>query len=153
MVRVVPQPLQPDEFGTISDALTHLSGGGVIEISEDSEYEISPMRLDEDVKIVIRGVAGKRPVLRITDTRDSLFDSVNSAFFIDGGHLTLSDIDVHVRSENDGREVGYLSIFELTNGGKLTCRNSEVVTAALSTEGELQYWRKQNLSCTGKSVS
>ncbi|MDO7690126.1 MAG: serine/threonine protein kinase [Pirellulales bacterium] len=134
VVRVVPQPLQPDEFGTISDALTHLSGGGVIEISEDSEYEISPMRLDEDVKITIRGVAGKRPVLRITDTRDSLFDLVNSAFFIDGGHLMLSDIDVHVHSKNEGREVGYFSIFELTNGGKLTCRNSEVVTTALPSE-------------------
>ena len=134
VVRVVSQPLQPDEFGTISDALTHLSSGGVIEISEDSEYELSPIRLDEDVKIIIRGVAGKRPVLRITDTLDSLFDSVNSAFFIDGGHLTLSDIDVHVRSKNDESEVGYLSIFELTNGGKLTCRNSDVVTTALSTE-------------------
>ena len=134
VVRVVLQPLQPDEFGTIAAALTHLSGGGVIEISEDSEYEISPTRLDKDVDITIRGVAGKRPVLRIINTSDSLFDSVKSAFFIDGGHLTLSDIDVHVRSRNDGPGVGYLSIFEMTNGGKLTCRNTDVVTTAMSTE-------------------
>jgi serine/threonine protein kinase len=134
LVRVVPQPLQPNEFGTISDALTHLSGGGVIEITGDSEYEVSPMRLDKDVKITIRGVAGKRPVLRITDTPDSLFDSVNSVFFIDGGHLTLSDIDLRIRSRNGVRGGGYLSIFELPNGGRLTCRNTEVVATALPAE-------------------
>ena len=134
LVRVVSQPLQPNEFGTISDALTYLSGGGVIEITGDSEYEVSPMRLDKDVKITIRGVAGKRPVLRITDTPDSLFDSVNSAFFIDGGHLTLSDIDLRIRSRNGVRGDGYLSIFELPNGGSLTCRNTKVVTTTLPAE-------------------
>jgi serine/threonine protein kinase len=134
LVRVVPQPLQANEFGTISDALTHLSGGGVIEITGDSEYDVSPMRLDKDVKITIRGGAGKRPVLRITDTPDSLFGSVNSAFFIDGGHLTLSDIDLRIRSRNGVRGDGYLSIFELPNGGRLTCRNTEVITTTLPAE-------------------
>ena len=134
LVRVVPQPLQANEFGTISDALTHLSGGGVIEITGDSEYDVSPMRLDKDVKITIRGRAGKRPVLRITDTPDSLFGSVNSAFFIDGGHLTLSDIDLRIRSRNGVWGDGYLSIFELPNGGRLTCRNTEVITTMLPAE-------------------
>ena len=134
LVRVVPQPLQANEFGTISDALTHLSGGGVIEITGDSEYDVSPMRLDKDVKITIRGGAGKRPVLRITDTPDSLFGSVNSAFFIDGGHLTLSDIDLRIRSRNGVWGDGYLSIFELPNGGRLTCRNTEVITTMLPAE-------------------
>ena len=136
VVHVVSQPSQPDEFGTIAAALAHLSGGGVIEISENSEFEISPTRLDNDMKITIRGVAGKRPVLCITPTLDPLFESEKTAFFIDGSHLTLSDLDVRIRSRNEGAGVRNLSVFELTNGGKLTCKNTEVVTAAASTEEE-----------------
>ena len=119
VVHVVSQPSQPDEFGTVAAALAHLSGGGVIEISENSEYEISPHRLGNDVKITIRGVAGKRTVLCITTTIEPLFESEETALFIYGGHLTLSDLEVRNRASNEGAGDGNVSGFERTNRGKL----------------------------------
>ena len=136
VVRVVSKPSQPNEFNTIAAALAHLSGGGVIEISENSEHDFPSTRLKNDIELTIRGVAGKRPVLRMSPTSNSLFESEKSAFLIDGGHLTLSDLDVHVRFRNDGTGISDLAIFELANEGKLTCRNTEVITSAVSSEEE-----------------
>ena len=136
VVRVVSKPSQPNEFNTIAAALAHLSGGGVIEISENTEHDVPLTRLNNDIELTIRGVAGERPVLQITPTSSFLFESEKSAFLIDGGHLTLSDLDVHVRFRNEGTRSSDLSIFELANEGKLTCRNTEVVTSTVSSEEE-----------------
>jgi len=135
-VRVVSQPAQPNEFDSIAAALAHLSGGGVIELSENSEYDLASTLLKNDIKLTIRGAAGKRPVLRITPASNSLVDLEKSAFLIDGGNLILSDLDVRVHFRNEGIGSSDLSIFELANEGKLTCRNTEVSTSAFSSEEE-----------------
>ena len=95
--------------------MAHLSGGGVIEISENTEHDVPLLRLNNDIELTIRGVAGKRPVLRNYSYLQLLFESEKSAFLIDGGHLTLSDLDVRVRFRNEGTRSSDLSIFELAN--------------------------------------
>ncbi len=134
VVRVVPKPVQQDEFNTVSEALTHLSGGGVIEISGNSEYEIFPTSLAKGVKLIIRGTAGSQPVLRISDTPDTSLSSTKSVFVIDGGNLTLSDIELRVHCSKAENVHGEVSVFELLNEGRLTCKNIRVITTGESSE-------------------
>ena len=84
VIRVVPQPAQDNEFDTVAAAVTHLADGGVIELTGDSEYEIGRTHLRTDIQLMIRGEAGKRPVLRITPASKSVMNVEDSVFFIEG---------------------------------------------------------------------
>ena len=137
VIRVVPQPAQDNEFDTVAAAVTHLADGGVIELTGDSEYEIGRTHLRTDIQLMIRGEAGKRPVLRITPASKSVMNVEDSVFFIEGGHLMLNGVDVRVDHENIDNVPGYSSIFELANGGQLTCKNIKVTSIPIATQEKL----------------
>ncbi len=134
VVRVVQQPSQDNEFDTVAAAVAHLTAGGVIELSGDSEYEISPTRLGTDIHVTIRGESERRPLLRINYPSQSTFGSEESVFLIEGGHLTLKGLDVRIGHEDVDNIAGYTSIFELTNGAQLTCANIEVSSAPVAVQ-------------------
>ncbi|MBT6055986.1 MAG: serine/threonine protein kinase, partial [Planctomycetaceae bacterium] len=134
VVRVVPQPTQDNEFDTVAAAVAYLTAGGVIELSGDSEYEIGPTYLGTDMHVTIRGESEKRPVLRITPSLKSSFGSEDPVFLIEGGHLTLKNLDIRLGDENVDKIAGYTSIFELSNGGHLTCTNTEVSSVPIAIQ-------------------
>ena len=134
VVRVVQQPTQDNEFDTVAAAVAYLTAGGVIELSGDSEYEIGPTRLGTDIDVTIRGESERRPSLRITPSLKSTFGSEDSVFLIEGGHLTLKNLDVRLGHENIEKLAGFTSIFELTNGGQLTCTNIEVSSVPIAVQ-------------------
>ncbi len=131
VVRVVQQPTQDNEFDTVAAALAYLTAGGVIELSGDSEYEVGPARLGTDIHVTIRGESESRPTLRIIPSLNSTFGSEDSVFLLEGGHLTLKNLDVRLGHENIG---GFTSIFELTNGGQLNCTNIEVSSTPIAVQ-------------------
>ena len=134
VVRVVSQPAQDNEFDTVAAAVAHLTAGGVIELSGDSEHEIGPTRLNTDIHLTIRGESERRPVLRAVPSLKSAFGSDESVFFIADGHLTLKGVDIRIGHENGDNIGGYTSVFELADGGQLTCTNTEVVSASSATQ-------------------
>lgn len=134
VVRVVQQPSQDNEFDTVAAAVAHLTAGGVIELSGDSEYEIGPTRLGTDIHVTIRGESERRPLLRINYPSQSTFGLEESVFLIEGGHLTLKGLDVRIGHEDVDNIAGYTSIFELTNGAQLTCANIEVSSAPVAVQ-------------------
>ena len=132
--RVVLSPEGAEEYGDLATAVAAAADGDVIELAADREHAIGPLRL-VDKSLTVRAATSQRPLLRVDELQFPLTEADQAVWSVVGGQLVLDGIDIRMTSDSEP-STGSRSVFWLSNGAELTCREVGLVVAAnAATEG------------------
>jgi hypothetical protein len=132
--RVVLSPEGAEEYGDLATAVAAAADGDVIELAADREHAIGPLRL-VNKSLTVRAATSQRPLLRVDELQFPLTEADQAVWSVVGGQLVLDGIDIRMTSDSEP-STGSRSVFWLSNGAELTCREVGLVVAAnAATEG------------------
>ena len=137
--RVVLSPELPEEYGDLATAVAAAADGDIIELSADREHAIGPLRLAHK-SLTVRAVASQRPLLRVDELQFPLTDADQAVWSVVGGQLVVDGIDIRMRSDIESLS-GSRSVFWLSEGARLTCRDVNFIASANSARERLGGWQ------------
>lgn len=133
--RVVLSPEASDEYGDLATAVAAALDGDIIELSADCEHAIGPLKL-VDKSLTLRAAVGQRPLLRVDELQFPLVQTDQAVWLVDGGKLEINGIDIRMLSDSEP-SLGSRSVFWLSKGASLTCRDVGFVVSSNTASDEL----------------